>query len=102
MRSGEIQKGRVEKDREIISAAAHLLSKLRPFGQTTIQCIRNGRGVFFFEINARFGGGAPMSITAGANSILSLIKLKRGERLSYNEDWRDAVTFARFDDSVAL
>ena len=50
----------------------------------------------------KFGGGAPMSIMAGANSIENLIRLKAGEKLRYNENWRSDIAFSRFDDSVIV
>ncbi len=102
VRSGEILKGRIVRDAGIISATADLLSKLRPFGHVTIQCFKCDDGIFFVEVNPRFGGGAPMSIDAGADSIANLIRLKRGEKLSYNEDWQDGIEFSRFDDSVMI
>ena len=63
---------------------------------------KRGDEIFFIEINPRFGGGAPMSIRAGANSILNLIKIKNGEKLSYNENYRDGLVFSRFDDCVII
>ncbi|PWM30860.1 MAG: hypothetical protein DBX55_03880 [Verrucomicrobia bacterium] len=102
VRSGEISRGRTVRDESLISAARALIAKLKPFGQITLQCRKNGGGIFFIEINPRFGGGAPMSMAAGANSILNLIRLKRGEKPAYDETWKDGVEFARFDDSVAF
>lgn len=102
VRSGEVLKGRIEKNREIIDATRDVLTKIKLFGHTTIQCIRNSFGVYFTEINPRFGGGAPMSIMAGANSIELLLKLKNAEEISYNENWRDGVEYSRFDDAVAF
>ncbi len=102
VRSGEILKGRIVRDSHIISETANLVSKLKPFGHITVQCFKNDAGIFFVEVNPRFGGGAPMSIDAGANSIENLIRLKRGEKLSYSDDWRDGIEFSRFDDSVMV
>lgn len=34
-------------------------------GPVTLQCIENGRGVYFTEINPRFGGGVILTIEAG-------------------------------------
>ncbi len=102
VRAGEILKGRTERKRDIIDAVANLSTKLKFFGHVTIQCIRNERGIFFIEINPRFGGGAPMSIMAGANSLKNLIELKRGNAPAYNEQWRQNLTFSRFDDCVEI
>ena len=38
-----------------------------------------------------------MSIMAGADSCRNLYRLLRGEVLTYNEDFRENITFLRFD-----
>lgn len=101
-RSGEISKGRIVKDREIIEDVKRLLNVLKPIGHITIQCKKTGRGVAYIEINPRFGGGAPMSIMAGADSCSNLYRLLLGENLAYNEDYRADVTFLRFDSCIML
>lgn len=40
---------------------------------------------YYIEINPRFGGGAPLSMKAGADSAAALIRLLKGEALSYME-----------------
>lgn len=101
-RSGEISKGRIVKDREIIEDVKRLLGVLKPIGHITIQCKKTERGVAYIEINPRFGGGAPMSIMAGADSCSNLYRLLLGENLAYNEDYRADVTFLRFDSCIML
>ncbi len=101
-RSGEIAKGKVDKNREIIQDVKRMLSILKPIGHITIQCMKTSRGIMYIEINPRFGGGAPMSIEAGADSCENLYRLLRGETLEYNEDYRNNVTFVRFDKSIML
>lgn len=102
VRAGEIQKGRTVKDVEIINKAKDIVAKLKPCGHITIQCIKSKEGIFFTEINPRFGGGAPMSISAGANSIENLVRLKLGEELKYSENWQENLLFSRFDDAVVI
>ncbi len=101
-RSGEIAKGKVEKDREIINDIKRLLSILKPIGHITIQCMKTNRGIMYIEINPRFGGGAPMSIDAGADSCENLYRLLCGETLEYNENYQDNAMFVRFDKSIML
>lgn len=101
-RAGEIIKGKIIKDREIINDVKKLLETLRPIGQITIQCMKTSEGIKYIEINPRFGGGAPMSIRAGANSCEYLYKILMGEKLSYNENYSENLTFLRFDDSIML
>ena len=101
-RSGEIAKGRIVRDEGIIRDVERLLTELHPIGHITIQCMRTDRGIEYIEINPRFGGGAPMSIAAGADSCENLYRILRGERLVRNERFRDNITFLRFDASIML
>lgn len=101
-RGGEIAKGRIVKDREIIDDVKRLVDTLKPSGHITIQCMKTPHGIRYIEINPRFGGGAPMSIDAGADSCLNLYKLLSGQTLEYNEDYKDGALFIRFDNSIML
>ena len=102
VRGGEIAKGVIVKDRDIINDVTRLLEKLKPSGHITVQCMKTDKGVQYIEINPRFGGGAPMSIDAGADSCANLYRLLSGEALDYNEDYTDGLTFVRFDSSIML
>ena len=102
VRSGEILKGRIVKDAAIMEDVRRLMEELKPIGHITVQCRKTYRGIEYIEINPRFGGGAPMSIMAGADSCRNLYRLLRGEVLTYNEDFRENITFLRFDSSIML
>lgn len=99
-RSGEIAKGKVKKDREVIEDVKRLIKLFKPIGHITVQCMKTKRGIEYIEINPRFGGGAPMSIDAGADSCENLYRLLLGESLAYNEDYMDETLFVRFDNSI--
>ena len=101
-RSGEIAKGRIVKDREIIEDVTRLMQILKPIGHITVQCMKTEKGIQYIEINPRFGGGAPMAIKAGADSCKNLYRLLRGEKLTYNEEFKENITFLRFDDAIML
>jgi len=101
-RSGEIAKGRIVRDEEIKADVTRLMQELKPIGHITVQCRKTQRGVEYIEINPRFGGGAPMSIAAGADSCEKLYRLLSGETLEYSDDYRSDITFLRFDASIML
>ena len=101
-RSGEIAKGVIRKDRDIMEEVKKLMAALKPIGHITVQCKKTRKGIEFIEINPRFGGGAPMSIMAGADSCENLYRLLLGEELEYNEMFRENLTFLRFDQSIML
>ncbi|MBQ3553320.1 MAG: ATP-grasp domain-containing protein [Clostridia bacterium] len=102
VRSGEIAKGEIVKDRRVIDDVLRLIDVLRPIGHITIQCMKTQKGIEYIEINPRFGGGAPMSIAAGADSCENLYRLLSGEELSYHEDYQERLLFLRFDKSIVL
>ena len=103
VRSGEILKGIIDKDRVIIDEIKRIISKLKPYGHITVQCIKSENNVVnILEINPRFGGGAPMSIDAGADSPKNLYRILMGEKLEYNEDYKDKLYFSRFDDAIMI
>lgn len=102
VRSGEILKGRIAKNEAIVKDVIRLLKVLKPIGHITLQSMETENGIKYIEINPRFGGGAPMSIKAGADSCENLYRLLLGEKLSYNEDYRKDLTFLRFDACIML
>lgn len=102
VRSGEIQKGLIDKNELIIDEIKRLIKTLKSNGHITIQCIKDNDKVYIIEINPRFGGGAPMSIDAGADSPKYLYRLLMGEKLEYNENYKDKLYFSRFDDSIMV
>lgn len=101
-RGGEISKGLVVKDKELIDEVRKVIQKLKPIGHITLQCMKTKDGIKFIEINPRFGGGVPISIKAGANSPLNLYKLLKGEKLQYNENYKDKMLALRFDEAIFL
>ena len=101
-RSGEISKGRIVKDQDIIENVKELVKVLKPIGHITVQLMKTKDGIKYIEINPRFGGGAPMSIQAGADSCENYYKLLLGQKLEYHENYRENITFVRFDSSVCL
>lgn len=101
-RSGEISKGKIIKDSEIIEDIKRLVKVLKPIGHITVQLMKTNKGIEYIEINPRFGGGAPMSIQSGADSCENLYRLLMGESLEYNENYRDNIMFLRFDNSICV
>lgn len=101
-RGGEVAKGLIKKDPEVIDVIKEVIKVLKPLGHITIQCMKTKDGIKFIEINPRFGGGAPMSIKAGAHSPKYLYQLLLGETLTYREDFEDGILGLRYDESVFL
>jgi carbamoyl-phosphate synthase large subunit len=62
-------------DADIIEQCKRIIKKLKIFGPACIQCIKNDRGIFFIEINLRFGGGSVLSMRADKSMIPNLLRL---------------------------
>ena len=105
VRAGEVLKTRIVQDQQIIAEIKQLLKEYRPCGAITVQLIRQeetGRD-FYIEINPRFGGGAPLSIMAGAESAAALLQLLAGKELAYaGGAAEDGAVYSRFDQSVRV
>lgn len=105
VRAGEVLKTKIVQDAKIIEEMKRLVRDYKPCGQITVQLIRekDTGDDFYIEINPRFGGGAPLSIKAGANSAEALLKIINGEQLQYTEfAAEDGAIFSRFDQSIKV
>jgi carbamoyl-phosphate synthase large subunit len=102
-RAGEVSKGQVAKDPRIMDQAKRVAELLRAGpGVITIQLFiaRDGR-IRFTEINPRFGGGAPLSIRAGADFPKWILQELTGKRPRIGfDDFADGLLMLRYDAEV--
>lgn len=68
VRGGEVTKSVTVRDERIIEACTKIAHELPARGPITVQCIMKDGIPHFTEINARFGGGAPLGFAAGVDS----------------------------------
>lgn len=105
VRSGEVLKTQIAQDNQIIEETKKIIEAFKPCGPITIQLIRQkitGED-YFIEINPRFGGGAPLSMKAGANSAKALLKVLNGDMTVYIEKAaEDGAVYSRFDQSIRV
>lgn len=104
VRAGEVSKTRICQDEKMIAEMQTLIKDFKPCGQITVQLIRDEKGEdYYIEINPRFGGGAPLSIKAGADSAKAVLRMLNGEKLSYVEKAaKDGLVYCRFDQSICV
>lgn len=105
VRAGEVLKTQISQDPQIIGEMMQLIRDYKPCGAITVQLIRqNSTGKdYYIEINPRFGGGAPLSMMAGAHAAEALLRILSGETLSYQEGAaEDGAVYSRFDQSVRV
>lgn len=105
VRAGEVSKGQIVKDSRIMSEATLLVKKLKAGpGVITLQLFLTGDGkIKFIEINPRFGGGAPLSIKAGADFPKWILQELTGRKPSIRPDgFKDNLVMLRYDSEVWL
>lgn len=105
VRSGEVSKAQIVKNPKIMETAAKAVETLGAGpGVITLQLIENGSKKFqLIEINPRFGGGAPLSIKAGANFPKWILQELTGKKPRIKFDgFKDNLSMLRYDAEVWL
>lgn len=104
VRAGEVLKTQICMDKKIIEESRSIIEKFKPIGPMTIQLIRQKETEddYFIEINPRYGGGAPLSMKAGARSAEIALKLLLGKNIEENNFISDGAVYSRFDQSVCV
>jgi carbamoyl-phosphate synthase large subunit len=104
VRSGEVAKGVTVWDERIAQFAAAAAGAIHAAGPVTVQCILRDGDPFFTEINARFGGGCPLGIKAGADSPRWYLAEAAGLPLKIPPlgTYKENLVMTRFDDSFFL
>lgn len=102
VRAGEVLKTKIYMDKTMISESKALCDAFKPCGPITVQLIRDDDGVdWYIEINPRFGGGAPLSMKAGARSAEAILNLMDDEPI-LKQPIADGAIYSRFDQSVCI
>ena len=103
VRAGEVLKTRICMDAQMIEESKKLCSAFKPCGPMTVQLIRDEAGVdWFIEINPRYGGGAPLSMKAGARSAETVLEMLDGKEINREPQIADGAIYSRFDQSVCI
>lgn len=103
VRSGEAEKAVTVRDDELIAATCKVAALVDLWGVFCCQCRRDNDGgpPRFFEINPRFGGGAPLSIAAGADLPLYLLQEVLGLPITAELGrYQENLLMLRYDDAV--
>lgn len=84
VRAGEVDKAITIWDDELMEELRKICSIIRPIGPINIQCFLSEEGPKFTEVNARFGGGVPLSILAGLDIPGILMDVVQGRPLDFH------------------
>lgn len=105
VRAGEINKGVTSKNPIVDCLKKNLAQIPGACGCLTMQFFYNAntQEIFAIEINARFGGGFPLSYFAGANYPRWIIQeYLYNKTLDYYDDWEDKLLMLRYDHEVLI
>lgn len=103
VRAGEVVQAVLERDASIESLAAKLARAFHATGPVTVQFMRTQEGnLFFTEMNARMGGGLPLSIAAGAHWPLWILDLCQGRTPNVHVPIHNGMIMTRADRSFFL
>ncbi len=105
VRAGEIAKGVTRRDWVYSLLTARMSTLAGARGCLTLQLFADdtAQAIFAIEINARFGGGYPLALAAGADYPAWLIReYLLGEEISYFDDWETDLLMLRYDAKVLV
>ena len=103
VRAGEVSKGVTVKDHRIIAIGKRVVEELPGArGPFAVQGFLTKEGSFLLtEINARFGGGHPLAIRAGADFPQWTIAMASSKPISIPPDeWKSGLVMLRYDEAV--
>lgn len=104
-RAGEVSKGKTSRNKLLMQQAKAVVEALPgAFGCITVQCfLTENNEVKFIEINPRFGGGAPLSLQAGADYAQYLLEMLAYGESSVNLDgWKNNLLMLRYDAAIFI
>jgi carbamoyl-phosphate synthase large subunit len=106
VRDGEVNKGLAIKNSLVSYIKEHLSHVDGAVGCLTSQFFKHAVEkdiIYGIEINARFGGGFPLTYETGANYPKWLIKeYLFDEAIEFFEDWEDNLLMLRYDNEVLV
>lgn len=103
-RAGEVAKAVTVYHPQIADACVRISQALPAIGPITVQCMLKDGSPNFTEINARFGGGLPLGIAAGADSPRWLLARLAGLSVDIPPlgTYAQGLYMTRYDDSFFL
>ena len=102
VRGGEVEQAITIKDKTIMKIVEEMVAPLNFVGVINIQIMIKENNYYMGEINARFGGGFPLSYYSGANLIEHLNGLIKSKKIPYYgvERYSEDFCMLRYDDAV--
>lgn len=103
VKAGMVYKGRTVKNKKLMERAKIIAEKFGINGPCNIQFIEKDNKFYLIEINPKFAAGLPLTVTAGVNIPLILIKIHLGLKINPNEfEFKDNFYMLRYWEEVYL
>ena len=104
VRSGEVAKAVTVHDPRIVDHCARIAEGLEARGPITVQCLMRDGEPVFTEVNARFGGGAPLGFAAGMRAPQWLLARAAGRDVELPPlgSYEVGLYMTRFDESFFI
>jgi carbamoyl-phosphate synthase large subunit len=104
VRSGEVLKGVTVFNQQINDDCRKISESLAAPGPITVQCMIQGDEIYYTEINARFGGGAPLGIASGVHYPAIILSRLAGLPMKQLEPgrYKQGLFVSRFDDAIFI
>ena len=104
VRLGEVAKGKTTFDKNVNDNCKNIIENLDIVGPITVQCILKEKDAYFIEINARFGGGAPLGFAAGVKSPHWYLSIASGIELNLPQigSYKKNLYLSRYDNSLFI
>jgi len=103
--AGEVSRALTRKNElvEFIYEKLEILDGARGCINVQFFIHKTDRSIKAIEVNARFGGGYPLSYMAGANFPKLIIEeYFLNKEVSYSDDWKDNMLMLRYNDEVIV
>lgn len=101
VKAGMSYKGKIVKDPRLIAYGKHVAGKFNINGPANIQCIVNKKNIYLIEVNPKFAAGLPLTVAAGVNIPLILIKSSFGLKIARGElEFKDSLYMLRYWEEV--
>ena len=104
VRWGEVAKGRTIINNNIINDSKKIIENIDIVGPITVQCILKDNNIYFIEINARYGGGAPLGFAAGVKSPHWYLSIASGKEIKFPPigAYKKNLFLSRYDNSLFI
>lgn len=101
VKAGMIYKGRTVKRQDLMERAKEDAEKFGINGPCNLQFIEKDGKFYLIEVNPKFAAGLPLTVNAGVNIPLLLIKMQQGKEISQQEfDFKDNFYMLRYWEEV--